>query len=316
MSSKYERINDNVKRLAKMKDATILKYNEDIDYDDNISLYDVMMKHFALGEFDDAFLTNVTKGMTNDEKKDLFNIVRPYIDLCFAKGDVNYWLDSVENAAPTDYDFIAVCILDNFDFLLEITKEKGVNVLSQMQSLRENPYLREQPIVQYLRDPFIDDRVLKVVLCDMAEDNSYYNMFSNAQKGTLLNYPEGTLYSYGDEQIRITSPYILGSRMFNDFYKYLSVESIGQVTSENINYVNTTLTDFFADDSFDFEDTVLDLSARYRDYKVQTGKFLDLDKGFKEIVYDDDGRDIQIAWDKGDGILGSSYEIPYVGGTK
>lgn len=312
--NKYKKIKENAKRISRMKDATIIKYGEEIDFDDEISLYNVMMEHFVKGELDAAFLSSVTKGMGKSGKKELFDSVRPYVDLCFSKGDVNYWLDSTENASPTDYDFIVACILDNYNYLLEIAKHEGIGVLEQMVSLRENDDLRERPVVQYLRDSFVDDRALKVVLRDMAEKDSYYNMFSNEQKGTLLTYPEGTLYSYDKDHIHIISPYILGSRMFNDFHKYLSVDLIEEVTGGNIDHVNKVLANFFADDSVDFEDTVLDLSARYRDYMVQTDNVF-TDEA-KDIVYDDDGRDIQMAWNTGDGVLGSSYETPYYGGTK
>lgn len=314
MKSKYERKKDNAKRILRLKDATILRYSEEIDYDDELSLYDVMMEHFTNGELDKAFLTNVTKGMSKDEKKELFDMVRPYIGLCFAKGDVDYWLNSVENAALSDYEFIAASIFDNYNYLLELARDGGVDVLEQLVSLRENDDLHDQAVIQYLRESFVDDRALKVVLFAMSEPDSEYNMFSDEQKGTLLNYPEGTLYSYGDGKIRITSPYILGSRMFNDYNQYISSDLIGEVTIENIADVNHVLTNFFQDDSFNFEDTVLDLSARYRDYMVQND--IILTDEVMDVVYDTDGRNIQVAWNNGDGILGSSYEIPYVGGTK
>lgn len=314
MKTKYERIKDNTKRIIRLKDATILKYSEEIDYDDELSLYDVMMEHFAEGELDSAFLTSITKGMSKEEKKKLFDMVRPYVGLYFAKGDVDYWLESVENASLSDYEFIAATIFDNYNYLLELARDGGLDVLNQLVALKENNDLRDQAVIQYLRDSFVDDRALKAVLFAMAEPNSEYNMFSDEQKGTLLNYPEGTLYSYGEGKIRITSPYILGSRMFNDFNRYISSDLIGAVNASNLGDVTNALKNFFADDSFNFEDTVLDLSARYRDYMVQNDVILNDE--VMDVVYDTDGRDIQVAWNNGDGILGSSYEIPYVGGTK
>lgn len=314
MKTKQERIEDSVKRIIKLKDEVILRYSEDINYDEELSLYDVMMEHFVNGDLDDVFLTDTTKEMSDAEAKQLFDLVRPYVGLCFAKGDVDYWLDSVENAMISDYEFIAASIFDTFDYLLEVAKDGGKNVLDQLVALRECEFLHDEAVLQYLRNTFVNDQVLKTVLVDMAKEDSYYKMFSNEQKGILLNYPEGTLYSYGDGNVRITSPLILGSKMFNDFNQYISDELIGEVTDQNVNDVMKTLSSFFEDDSFNFADTALDLSVRYSDYMLENN--IVLNNETMNIVYDNDGEALRKAWDSGTGVLGSSYEIPYVPGTK
>lgn len=318
MKTKQERINDRVRRITKLEDETILRYSEDIDYDEELSRYDIMMEHFVLGDLDEAFLTDVTKDMSRDEVKALFDLVRPYASLCFAKGDVNYWLESLENAYVSDYQLIAASIFDNFDYLLELARDGGRDVLEQLVSLKESPELQDVSVIQYLRDYFIDDRALKTVLMDMAEEDSPYDIFSNEQKAILFTYPEGTLYSYGNvdgkKAIKIISPYVLGSRMFNDFHQYISTELINNISEQNINEVAEILTNFFKDDSFIFEDAALDLSVRYRDYLRQNNVVLANEN--MKIVYDEDGSEIEKAWDSGDGVLGSSYEAPYSGGIK
>lgn len=314
MKIKQERIKDSVKRIIKLKDEVILRYSENIDYDDELSLYDVMMEHFVKGDLDDVFLTDTTKDMSAIETKQLFDLVRPYVELCFAKGDVDYWLDSVENAMISDYEFIAASIFDTFDYLLEVAKAGGKNVLEQLVALRECEFLRDEAVLQYLRNTFINDQTLKKVLVDMAAEDSYYKIFSNEQKGVLLNYPEGTLYSYGEGNIRITSPLILGRRMFNDFNQYISDDLIGDITEQNTNEVIKTLSNFFEDDSFNFADTALDLSVRYSDYMLENNVVLNNET--MNIVYDNDGNDLCKAWDTGVGVLGSSYEIPYGSGSK
>ncbi len=318
MSNRREEITDRVKRITKLEEETILRYSEEIDYDDNLSMYDVMIKHFALGDLDDVFLTDVTKNMSKDEAKKLFDLVRQYVSLCFAKGDVDYWVCSLENASAVDYQFIATSIFDNYDYLLELAKDGGEAVLKQLVALRENKDLQDAAVIQYLRDYFIDDRALKVVLMDMTEENSPYDIFSNEQKAILFTYPEGTLYSFGEvdssKVVKITSPYVLGSRLFNDFHQYISSDLIGDISSQNVDEVSKLLTNFFSDDSFDFEEAAFDLSVRYRDYVAQND--MDFDSEVEGVVYDVDGNDIKNAWDSGDGVLGSSYEVPYGGGTK
>ena len=131
------------------------------------------------------------------------------------------------------------------------------------------------------------------------------------QKGHLLNYPEGTLYYYGDNRLNIISPLVLGSRLYNDYHQDFSDQLIEEVDENNFGSTVSLLKDFFSDDSYDFYDSVIGLSERYRDYFRQQD--IVLNNEVMEVVYDDDGSDIQEAWDTGDEFLGGGYDTPYNG---
>ena len=64
MKTKQEKIDDGIKRLEKLRQATLDKYNEIIDFDQELSLYDVMIYHFVKGDFDDVFDSYVLDGMS------------------------------------------------------------------------------------------------------------------------------------------------------------------------------------------------------------------------------------------------------------
>ena len=153
-----------------------------------------MINHFAKGDLDDCFDSDVFEGMGNSEREELCNLVREYVGLCFSNGDVDYWLDSLENTPISDYNLIAYSIFNSYEYLLELAKDGGKDVLELLVSLRASDELRDTAVVSYLRNTFIDDKVLSAVLLEMAKEGSYYKVFTDEQKGMLLNYPEGTLF--------------------------------------------------------------------------------------------------------------------------
>ena len=173
MKTKQERIDNSIQLLKELEKETIARYTEDIDFDQELSLYDVMLNHFVNGDFDDVLSLDITDGMNDDERNNLFQLVREFQGLCFYKGDIQYWLDSVEDFPVSDYPLVAYSILDNYIYLLELAKSGGRRVLEQLVSLRDNEELEDVALVDYLRTTFVDDRVLTAILLDMAEENSF-----------------------------------------------------------------------------------------------------------------------------------------------
>lgn len=311
MKTKQERIEEGIKRLEKLKQETILRYTDEIDFDQDLSLYDVMISHFAKGDLDDAFDTSVTHGMSDKEKDELFELAREFVGLCFSKGDVDYWLDSLEDTPVADYSLIAYSIFNSYDFLLGLAKEGGRDVLEQLVSLRASKDLRDTALVAYLSNTFIDETVLSKVLLDMSKSDSYYNIFTDEQKGILLNFPEGTLYAYGDDEILVTSPLVLGVQMFNSVNDDAPITEINE---DEVSALLVTLNEFFRDENFNFEDETFALVDRYRDYVRKNNVRLITE--VKNIVMDTHSDVIQDAWASGDEALGSMFDTPYTGGSK
>lgn len=311
MKTKQEKIDDGIKRLEKIKQETILRYTEEIEFDQELSLYDVMLNHFVKGDLDFVFESDAFSGMSEKEKKELCALVREYIGLCFSNGDVDYWLDSLENTPVSDFNLIVYSIFNSYDFLLELAKDGGKNVLELLVSLRASEELRDTAIVNYLRNTFIDDKVLSTVLLEMSKEGSYYELFTDEQKGILLNYPEGTLYAYGDDAINITSPLVLGVQIFNN------VNSLAPIDDINENDLKTlvgTLSSFYRDENFDFYDQTMLLVGSYRDY-VRRNKIV-LGTEFSKVNFDEESNMIKNAWKAGDSVLGGTYDTPYTGGSK
>ena len=126
-----------MKRSSRKWESKLLRYTDEIDFDQDLSLYDVMINHFVNGDLDDVFDTSVTKGMSDTERKDLFDLTREFVGLCFSNGDVDYWLDSLENTPIFDYSLIAYSIFNSFDFLLDIiTKKVSFEELGDWYNIR------------------------------------------------------------------------------------------------------------------------------------------------------------------------------------
>lgn len=299
--------------FEKLKQETILRYSDEIEYDADLNFYDVMMRHFVSGDLDDVFVSNVVLGMSDDEKKDLFSLTRKYNNLCFYKGDPLCWLDSVENALAADYDLIAYVVIDNYNYLLRVAKDGGRTVLEQLRRLSKIEALKESSIIDFVRNSFIDDNVLATILLDMSKDDSLYDIFTDEEKVALLSNPEGTLYHcFKTNELKILSPLLLGAQLYNEY----TDDYIDAVDENNNEELVLKLGDFFSSDLMvnEFSDMIFDLSSRYRDYILQKGILIDNDNF--NICYDITGNEIQDAWNCGDGVLGGSFETFYSSNSK
>ena len=311
MKTKQDIIDEGIKRLEKLKQETILRYTDEIEFDQDLSLYDVMINHFVNGDLDDVFDASVTKGMSDKEKNDLFDLTREFVGLCFSNGDVDYWLDSLENTPIFDYSLIAYSIFNSYDFLLHLAKEGGRDALELLVSLRASEDLRDTALVNYLKNTFVDDKVLSSVLLDMSKKDSFYNIFTDEQKGILLNYPEGTLYAYGEDDIRITYPLVLGVEIYNNVN---SDDPITEINESDLEPLLLTLSEFFREGEFEFYDEGLTVVDKYRDY-VRKNE-ITLSTEVSSVKFDTESELIQEAWSSGDEMLGSTFDTPYTGGSK
>lgn len=299
-----DKIKRRIERVIKLLNETILRYTDIIDYDDELSQYDIMMRHFVNGDLDDVFLTDVTDDMNSLEKKELFKLVRQYYGLCFKNGSVDNWLESMEGMPIVDYVIVAEQILDSYDLLLGLAKNGGKDVLEQLSALSKSSEFGDAALIQYLRNTFITDELLSTILIDMSSEDSLYNMFTNEQKAILLNYPEGTLYSYDRDSLNITYPLLLAVRMYND----LEGGVIDSIDDDNAMELVGNLKKYFSGE-VDFLDEVILLSDRYRDYFRKQN--ITLNNNSMKIVDDYDGDIIQDAWDAGDEVLGGGLDTPY-----
>lgn len=197
--------NIKVERLEKIRQADIINFTGVNNFDDNMELHENLLERVFFGVYDDIFLTEKLEGLSDAEKKEVFELARKYKSLCFYNGDFDYWLDSIEGVSLSDLDLVCIKILDNYDYLLGLAREGGEETLKKLNEIVKTMKI-EASAIEYLRNGFDTDELLSKILIDMAKEDSPYNIFSDSEKGSLLTYALGNLYYKEKDGFRVISP--------------------------------------------------------------------------------------------------------------
>ena len=190
-----------VRRLEDLKQETILNYLNEVNLDHDMELYDCMINHLFKGDLDNAFDSKYLIGVDQEEANEIFQLTRRYKDLCFYMGDVEYWADSIEGVYLSDIDLVSMKLLDNYDFLLGLTRVGGENVLKQVEAFK-NSFSLNGSVIDYLRNSFPSDDFLMDTLVEMSKEDGEFHGFTDEQKEVLCTFPEGILYEKEDDNIK------------------------------------------------------------------------------------------------------------------
>lgn len=199
-------------RLEALKQATIINYGAEINYDGGLDLYETMVEHVFNGDLDDMFI--VSEDVLNREET--LKLARKYSSLCFYQGNIDYWLDSVEGISLMDPELVSLKILDNYDFLIRLA-QNGEEPLKQLVNFKNTDFLGDKIIIDYLRTSFATDEILIDTIKSMSDKFGDYKEFSDEQKALLCMYPEGVLYRENEkgEYENIPSKKILSAIKIN-----------------------------------------------------------------------------------------------------
>ncbi len=263
-------VKEATKRLEDLKQATLINYLDDINLDDDKSLYDEMMYHFVEGDLDDEFSSSVFVDMEIDDKKELQDLARKYISLCFYDGDVNNWSDSVE-VIPKDYELVSLRLFDNYNFLLEIARDGGEKALQELEKFQSCEGYHENAVIDYLRNTFLSDAILRKIILDLSNKDSVYKVFTEEQRASLCRFPEGTLYFFDldNEVVKFSTPLML------------ALEINKRITGEEFEAVSDKPDLLFEKlamslrKATEFDDVILDMNADY---------MMRIDKKPKELI--------------------------------
>ncbi len=239
-------VNIRVQRLERLKQATILNYLDSINLNHPMELYDTMMKHLLKGDFDFDFLSDSLLGIDEEEKQEIFQLVRRYKNLCFYMGDASYWADSIEGVYLTDLDLVCMKLLDNFDFLLGLARDGGEDALKLLSSFLTGDMSVNGSVVDYLRNSFINDTVLKEVIIEMAKEDGMYKGLSDIQKEVLCTFPEGTLYHIKGDKVQMINSDELVKKIQTSYFgseieDFKDLESLSKLLSNEESFENVIL---------------------------------------------------------------------------
>ena len=214
--STNEKIFESHKRFEDLKNATILKYLDTVELDnESMDLCDKIIHHFCKGELDNEFYSSLLTILSEEERKEILKLVHEYLDLCFYDGNSEYWIDSVEGIPLKDAQFICLKILDNINFLVKIALSGGRRALEFLRIFSDKEYYSDSSVIEYLRNSFRYDDVLENIILEMSKEDSSYNVFDEQQKAILCGSPQGVLFFEDDTEVKYSNPSLLATRISN-----------------------------------------------------------------------------------------------------
>ncbi len=288
-----EEVKKNNERLEALRKLTLEKYLDEIeDLNNEMLLYDVMFHHLANGDFASDYEFPILKESNKEEKKEVMELMSKYGNLCFYNESADNWSDSVETIRNADYELISAKILDNYEFLMYVAKYGDEIALEELAKLKDLDGYDESSVVEFLRNTFCNDEVLFKLILNMSSKNSLFKVFTDEQKGTLLKYPEGVLYFYDTNAIKIVSPLFLAMEICNREKDNVSIKDREDVERVCLD-VTSKLREISRDD---FSEIVMNLSD---DYVTENVSDL-LYKGSSSSlpVVNDDGTFSRKVWNK------------------
>ena len=254
-----EDVTRKVHSLEKLKDTVIINYLSEVNLDNEIDIYDKLVKHFFNGDLDNYYDNSLFDNVSYDSKIDILNNVRKYSYLCFYNKDVNNWIDSVDGIPIEDYNLITYQLLDNFDFLLRLYLYGGEDSLKLLHDYSNSMFSNtDLSAVEDVKRNFVTDEVLFSTFKELSSSNSYFDVFTKNEKNALIRYAEGIIYFYDSDKIVINNPLALSLEL----YYRLNGESFDVSNKSDISII-ANLTGFFKNED-NFYNNILDMFYDYQ----------------------------------------------------
>lgn len=241
---------DCIESYKQLKKIVTEKYQEE-ELTDTFSICDSIISHLSSGDLDDVFFSQ--------EDEDIVSLVKRYQHLCFYDGDANNWLDSVEGPYQKDEVSATIRILEDYQFLAGLAKVGGEPVLTQLSSFQECEGYADSSVIDYLRTTFGNDVLLTNLLTHMCKPEALYQIFTDEQKASLLKFPEGTLYYYGEGGVHFTHPLVLST----EIYRRMEGQVLPIAEGDSVDTVAMELTHYFHKNE-DFSSVVMDMANDYQ----------------------------------------------------
>lgn len=289
--------------LDNLKQHVLNKYFEEINLDEDIALNDSLIHHFFSGDLDNYYDSQVFDNMDKNSKKNVLEEVHKYQDLCFYDNNVDYWLDSCDGIPIDDFDLITYQLLDNFEFLVKLYLVGGKKSLELLKDYNDSLYRdKELSCVDNIRRNFINDELLFAIFDSLSNDNTLFDVFTKNEKNTLLEYPEGTLYFYGENDIKITNPMFL----VMELYYRMNGKSYDVSNMQDFVKTSANLTGFFLNED-NFDNTVMDMFFEYQSKLSNFDSVIFSSSKIDNVLNRNDLRD---KWIMQDEALLTNVEIP------
>lgn len=243
-----DNIRDYNRKMDKLIQYVILNYSQDIDFNNEIELYDRLMYLLVNGSLNKELESEYFDKLDIDEEKKVFSLVKQYSVLCFKNKVFYNWKKSCQAVLSTDYRYICIKIIDNYDFLINLTINGGEKALRLLDNFSIYDIYRDSSIIEILRNNYESDDILMKIIMDMSSDNSKYNIFSIEQKALLCYFGPEVLYSKKGNSVTFKAPSLVALNIYryhfnttrkptlDDLrYKFRNIDNFYDVL---VNYIN------------------------------------------------------------------------------
>lgn len=240
------KIRDYNKKIDNLIQSVIVNYSQDIDFNNEIELYDRLIYLLTNGILNKEFDSDYLSKLDIDEEKKIFNIVRDYVPICFKDKYLYNWRKSCQDVISTDYRYICIRLIDNYDFLINLAVDGGENALRLLDNFSIYDVYRNYSVVEVLRNNYNSDDILKKIIIDMSSDNSKFNIFSLEQKALLCYYGPELLYSKRGDMVTFKAPSSIALELYRFVYKNDTKPTIDELRFylKNISNFESVLNDY------------------------------------------------------------------------
>lgn len=215
VSGKCKDYNDKLDNLIQ---SVILNNSQDINFNNDKELYDRLIYLLIDGSLNEELDSDYLKDRNSDEKKRIYSIVKEYSPLCLKNKNFFEWTSSCQGVIPSDYRYICIRILENYDFLINMVDTCGEKALRLIDNFSIYDVYKGAALIEILRNRFDFDDVFIRIIKDMCDENSRFNTFTIEQKAILCFYASDLLYSCRDNVVTFKSP----NSIALDIYKYVN----------------------------------------------------------------------------------------------
>lgn len=244
--NKFENINN-------LKQDVILKYTQEIDYNDKDSFYEVLLRHLLNGDLNDSYENDLLIGIDKNERDTVINKTNKHRDLLLINGDISSYDESVDIYNVDDKDFVLRLVMDNYESLMNLVYY-GEDIIDEMDKIKDD-YNYKFSVIETLRNSFGSDKLLMKCMSRFIRENKLYNTFSEKQRVVIYNYPLGIMF----EEDKINSLLDIIVKIYNYAKKEnISVDDL----SNNVNLFEE-VNNYIKNLGDKFEDIVMAIRDNY-----------------------------------------------------
>ena len=247
----------NYRSIIELKDLTVLRYLDEINFDDADSIYVVILRHLFNGDFNKEYTNKYLEEFNIDEKIKILNNCSKYSHLVLLNNDYSKYDESIDSY-NRDRDYLLLKVLDDYDFLIRLYLINS-DILDELTLYGESFGLNRHSVIEELRNDFLDDEILVECLNRMVSENKYYNLFDESRRSVLYDYPYGLLFAKYNN--RFISRSVLD--VATGIYNYVAKDNIdSSEVSDNPLLVNQ-ISKFLNGNLFDFKDIIIKLNDEF-----------------------------------------------------